>query len=152
MPVTEHGGLRRSSLSQPCYPPHGLGGDDDLALILRGGAIRTRTAVERLRCRTSSQGKCRSSPKIFWIRREKRSLSATDAEAIMIITTRLLGQHLDVSICAYADMEPDQDHFTIRGDWGVSGLAVHLLVIYSLADFGRLAVVEPWCGRGARSL
>jgi hypothetical protein len=40
----------------------------------------------------------------------------TGADAILAITARMLGEHLRVSSCAYADMDPDQDGFTIRGD------------------------------------
>jgi hypothetical protein len=29
----------------------------------------------------------------------------------------MVGEYLGVSSCAYADMDPDQDGFTIRGDW-----------------------------------
>jgi hypothetical protein len=39
----------------------------------------------------------------------------------MAVTTRMLGEHLDVSNCAYADMDPDEDGFTIRGDWAAPG-------------------------------
>lgn len=42
--------------------------------------------------------------------------NATDAEAIMSTTTRLLAEHLKVSNCAYADMDADEDGFTIRGN------------------------------------
>lgn len=65
--------------------------------------------------------------------------ASVDADAILATTTRMLGQHLGVSICAYADMEADQDHFTIRGDWSAPGSA-SIVGYYSLADFGRKAV------------
>ncbi|TGR72847.1 histidine kinase, partial [Mesorhizobium sp. M1C.F.Ca.ET.189.01.1.1] len=48
-------------------------------------------------------------------------------------------EHLGVSICAYADMAADQDHFTIRGDWSAPG-SPSIVGYYSLADFGMLAV------------
>ena len=57
----------------------------------------------------------------------------------------MLGQHLNVAICAYADMEPDQDHFTIRGDWSMEG-SPSIVGYYSLADFGRLAVKNLGAG------
>jgi GAF domain-containing protein len=41
----------------------------------------------------------------------------TDADAVMAVTARLLAEHLKVSVCAYADMDEDEDGFTIRGDW-----------------------------------
>ena len=63
----------------------------------------------------------------------------------MAITTRLVGEHMRVSICAYADMEPDEDHFTIRGDWSAEG-SPSIVGYYSLADFGKLAVEKLHAG------
>ena len=67
--------------------------------------------------------------------------TSQDADAILTITTRLVGEYLGVSICAYADMDPDEDGFTIRGDWSAPGSA-SIVGHYSLADFGRKAVRE----------
>ena len=75
----------------------------------------------------------------------KKTAKATDANEILATTTRMLGQHLSVSNCAYADMEPDQDHFTIRGDWSMEG-SPSIVGYYSLADFGRLAVKNLGAG------
>ncbi|WP_246728124.1 PAS domain-containing protein [Rhizobium leguminosarum] len=44
-----------------------------------------------------------------------------DADAILDITTRMVGAHLSISNCAYADMDEDGDGFTIRGDWAAEG-------------------------------
>ncbi len=65
--------------------------------------------------------------------------SLADADAVLETTTRLLGEHLKVSICAYADMDEDQDGFTIRGDWAAPP-SKSIVGHYSLADFGKLAV------------
>ncbi|WP_455917801.1 response regulator [Pseudomonas cerasi] len=65
--------------------------------------------------------------------------NATDAEAIMTLTTRLLAEHMQVSICAYADMEADEDSFTIRDNWAAPG-SPSIVGRYSLADFGEQAV------------
>jgi PAS domain S-box-containing protein len=62
-----------------------------------------------------------------------------DADAVLATTTRLLGEHLKLAICAYADMDEDQDGFTIRGDWAAPG-SKSIVGHYSLADFGTLAV------------
>jgi PAS domain S-box-containing protein len=62
-----------------------------------------------------------------------------DADAVLATTTRLLGEQLDLSVCAYADMDEDQDGFTIRGDWAAPG-STSIVGHYSLADFGKLAV------------
>jgi signal transduction histidine kinase/CheY-like chemotaxis protein/PAS domain-containing protein len=67
--------------------------------------------------------------------------ASQDADAILAITTRLVGEYLGVSICAYADMDADQNGFTIRGDWAAPG-AASIVGHYKLADFGRKAVSE----------
>ncbi|RUQ46586.1 hybrid sensor histidine kinase/response regulator, partial [Corynebacterium pseudodiphtheriticum] len=59
---------------------------------------------------------------------------ATDAQAIMSLTTRLLAEHLQVSNCAYADMDADEDGFTIRGNWAAPG-SPSIVGRYRLASF-----------------
>ncbi len=56
----------------------------------------------------------------------------------MAVTARLLGEHMDASVVAYADMEVDQDAFTIRGDWSAQG-AQSIVGSYSLDSFGGTA-------------
>ncbi|MDO7898331.1 GAF domain-containing hybrid sensor histidine kinase/response regulator [Pseudomonas citrulli] len=72
--------------------------------------------------------------------------NATDPQAIMATTTRILAAHLNLSNCAYADMDEDEDGFTIRGDWARAG-SPHILGHYRLADFGRLAVSNLSAGK-----
>jgi PAS domain S-box-containing protein len=75
----------------------------------------------------------------------KATAVSTDADTILATTTRLLGEHLNVSVCAYADMDPDEDGFTIRGNWAApdaNGIVGH----YSLASFGHLAVTNLRAG------
>ncbi|CAN7532041.1 response regulator [Rhizobium sp. LjRoot254] len=70
----------------------------------------------------------------------------TDADVILTITTRMVGEHLNLAICAYADMDADQDGFTIRGDWSAPGsptIAGH----YMLHDFGVLAMERLHAGK-----
>ncbi|MDB5446160.1 MAG: putative sensor/response regulator hybrid, partial [Phenylobacterium sp.] len=69
-----------------------------------------------------------------------------DADEILAITTRMVGEHLNVSVCAYADMDEDEDGFTIRGDWSAPG-SPSIVGHYSLADFGKLAVANLGAGR-----
>jgi PAS domain S-box-containing protein len=69
----------------------------------------------------------------------KETAKSRDADAILATTTRMVGEHLGVSVCAYADMDEDQDGFTIRGDWSAPGSS-SIVGHYSLADFGKLAV------------
>jgi PAS domain S-box-containing protein len=140
VPVTEHGGFVALLYLNHATPRTWR--EDDLALISEV-AHRTRTAVERLR---AEQALRESEARLKFLDSLGKAIAVvTDAEAIMKVTTRLLGEHLDVSICAYADMEPDQDHFTIRGDWGAPG-SPSIAGYYSLADFGRLAVANLGAG------
>ncbi|HWK95072.1 MAG TPA: PAS domain-containing protein [Pseudolabrys sp.] len=76
----------------------------------------------------------------------KATAAYRDADAVMGVTTRMIGEYLGVSNCAYADMDDDQDGFTIRGDWAAPG-AQHTLGHYSLADFGKRAVADLRAGR-----
>ncbi|WEZ85687.1 PAS domain-containing protein (plasmid) [Rhizobium sp. 32-5/1] len=62
-----------------------------------------------------------------------------EADGILSITTKLVGEYLQISNCAYADMDEDEDGFTIRGDWSAAG-SPSIVGHYSLAAFGKLAV------------
>ncbi|MDQ8048531.1 response regulator [Luteibacter sp.] len=70
----------------------------------------------------------------------------TDADQLLATTTRMLARHLGVSICAYADMDEDENGFTIRGDWCAPG-SPSIVGRYKLADFGRLAVTSLSAGK-----
>lgn len=107
--------------------------------FVREMAERTRTAVERRRAQAELRQN--ESRLRFLDALGKETSKSTDADAILEITTRMLGEHLGVAICAYADMEPDQDHFTIRGDWHRQGSG-SIVGYYSLQDFGELAVLR----------
>jgi PAS domain S-box-containing protein len=77
---------------------------------------------------------------LLFLDRLTRATSAlASADAVMVQTTQLLGQQMGVSVCAYADMDEDEDSFTIRGDWAAPG-ARSIVGRYRLADFGRRAV------------
>lgn len=116
---------------------------DELDLI-RDVAERTRTAVERRRAETAVREN--EARLLFLDALNKETAKVGDADGVMAVTTRMVGEHLRVSNCAYADMDPDQDGFTIRGDWAAPG-AMHILGHYSLADFGEKAVRELSAGR-----
>jgi len=106
-------------------------------------ANRARTAVERRRAEAElreNEARLR-----FLDSLNRETARSLDADEVMAITTRMTGEHLAVSICAYADMEPDEDHFTIRGDWSAPG-SPSIVGYYSLADFGELAVKNLHAG------
>ena len=75
----------------------------------------------------------------------KETAKIADADAILAITTRMLGEHLGVAVCAYADMDADEDGFTIRGNWSAPG-SMSIVGHYSLAAFGKLAVTNLHAG------
>ena len=75
--------------------------------------------------------------------------NADDPISIMEITTRMLGQHLNVTRCPYADLEPDNDRFTIRHDWTAEG-ASSTVGVYSLDLFGSHAAAAMRSGRTLR--
>ncbi|MDA9448509.1 MULTISPECIES: GAF domain-containing protein [Bradyrhizobium] len=112
--------------------------------LIHDVAERTRTAVERRRAEAAvRENEIRL---LFLDALNKETARTRDADGVMAVTTRMVGEHLGVSNCAYADMDPDQDGFTIRGDWAAPG-AMHILGHYSLADFGEKAVRELSAGR-----
>jgi PAS domain S-box-containing protein len=112
--------------------------------LIREVAERTRTAVERRRAEMSVR---ENEARLLFLDALGRETSKSrDADSILAATTEMLGRHLGVSNCAYADMDPDEDGFTIRGDWAAPG-AMHILGHYSLADFGKKAVRELGQGR-----
>lgn len=74
------------------------------------------------------------------------SRDASSARAVMSITTRMLGEHMEAARCAYADLEPDNDQFTIRDDWTAHGMASSAGV-YSLDLFGPRAAADMRAGR-----
>jgi PAS domain S-box-containing protein len=140
MPVTEQGGF--VALLYLNHADRRDWTDDEIALISEV-ARRTRTAVERLRAEQALKASAERLAFLDGLSRE--TASETDADRLMATTTRMLGEHLGVSICAYADMEADQDHFTIRGDWSAPGSS-SIVGHYRLADFGRLAVSRLQAG------
>ena len=71
---------------------------------------------------------------------------ASDPKVIMEEATRLLGEHLGVTRVAYADLEADNDRFTIRHDWRVPG-AISTVGVYSLDLFGSRARNNLRAGR-----
>jgi len=73
----------------------------------------------------------------------------TDPDAVMAVTTRLLGEHLNLSSCSYADMDADQDGLTVRGEWAAAqsrGLPRR----NRLSVFGQVATTRLGAGKPVR--
>ncbi len=69
-----------------------------------------------------------------------------DASEVMSVATRALGRELAATRCAYADVQDDNDGFTIRNDWSLPGVASSAGA-YSLDLFGALAASNLRRGR-----
>jgi PAS domain S-box-containing protein len=68
-----------------------------------------------------------------------------DPVAITELSARMLGEHLQADRCAYAEVEEDEDSFTILHDW--SPRLRSTTGKYSLTAFGSLATQELRAGR-----
>lgn len=141
MPISEPDGVVALLYLNNATPREWSAAELDL---IREVAERTRTAVERRRAESALREN--EARLLFLDALNKETAGTRDADGVMAVTTRMVGEHLGVSNCAYADMDPDQDGFTIRGDWAAPG-AMHILGRYSLADFGEKAVRELGVGR-----
>ncbi len=133
MPVTEQGGLVALLYLNHEMPRQWSA--DDLAFI-REVAERTRNAVQRRRAEALVRGN--EARLRFLDALGRQASTSNDADAILAVTTRMVGEYMDVAICAYADMDEDGDGFTIRGDWCAPGLA-SIVGHYRLVDFGEIA-------------
>lgn len=141
MPVTEQGGFVALLFLNHAQPRRWT--DDELDLI-REVAERTRAAVAR---REAEQAVRRNEARLrFLDALATQTAEAADADEVMAITTRALGEHLGLSDCAYADMDADEDMFTIRGDWHAADVQ-SIVGRYSLATFGSLAVANLKAGK-----
>jgi PAS domain S-box-containing protein len=110
--------------------------------VLEGGTLREWVGVcvditEQLQ----AQSALRESEAVFRFldRLGQATRQLTEAADVMQATARLLGEHLGATRCAYADVEPDGDTFTIRSDWSMPGVPSSA-GMYSLQLFGRQAV------------
>jgi len=66
---------------------------------------------------------------------DDRFRNTNDVAGIPLAAAAMLGRHLDVNRCAYADVEADEDTFNLTGDYNAG---VHSIVgRYRFADFGQ---------------
>jgi len=141
LPVTEHG--RFVALLYLNHATPRPWSADELAFV-REVAERTRSGAQRRRAEAllrENEARLR-----FLDTLGKATAQSREADDILLLTTRMLGEHLDLAVCAYADMDDDQDGFTIRGDWSAPG-AASIVGHYRLADFGTLALTHLRAGR-----
>jgi PAS domain S-box-containing protein len=82
----------------------------------------------------------------FFDEMEERLFRAADASEAMDAAAQMLGRKLDVSRCAYADVDSDNDHFWIRDDYRAPGVETSAGT-YSLDLFGPRAAADMRMGR-----
>ncbi len=141
LPLMEQGKVVALLFVNNAEPRHWS--EEDVALV-REVAERVRTATERAR---AGEAVRQNAERLRFLDDLNRAVAGlTEPDAILKVTTRMVGECLGVSICAYADMDEDQDGFTIRGDWAAPDSA-SIVGHYQLADFGKLAVQELGAGR-----
>jgi PAS domain S-box-containing protein len=113
------------------------------AEIVEETCVRLWDAVERAR----AEAALRESEERFRFldRLGEATTYASAPREIMAATARLLGEHLRTTRCAYADVDADNDRFTIRDDWtdGVPSSAGE----YSLDLFGSRSAADMRAGR-----
>jgi GAF domain-containing protein len=113
------------------------------AQLAEDTAQRTWAAVERAK----AEAALRESEERFKFldRLGEATARASAPREIMAATAGLLGGHLRATRCAYADVDADNDRFTIRDDWtdGAPSSAGE----YSLDLFGSRAAADMRAGR-----
>jgi PAS domain S-box-containing protein len=58
-----------------------------------------------------------------------------DPEQIVTVALRMLGDHLEVDRCGYAEVDADEDHFTVIGDYA-RGPVPSIVGRFRMSDFG----------------
>jgi PAS domain S-box-containing protein len=140
VPLVKEG--RLTAYLYAANPEPSLWSDEDVELA-REVAERTWATVARARAETAlreSEGRLR-----FLDRLGEATARVSAPRDIMAATTGLLGGHLQATRCAYADVDADNDRFTIRDDWtdGAPSSAGE----YSLDLFGSRAAADMRAGR-----
>lgn len=82
----------------------------------------------------------------FFDELDARLFNTRHAEDAMVAATGLLGRMLDVSRCAYADVDGDHDRFWIRSDYSAPGVETSIGT-HSLEVFGPRAAADMRAGR-----
>jgi PAS domain S-box-containing protein len=136
LPLIERGEVVALLFVNNATPRHWS--EDDIALV-REVAERVRTATERARAAVALRRKAEQLRFLDALNLEVAKV--VGADEVLAVTTQMTAEHLKAANCAYADMDDDQNGFTIRGDWAEPGMA-SIVGHYSLADFGALAVQE----------
>ncbi|HEX8561036.1 MAG TPA: PAS domain S-box protein [Pyrinomonadaceae bacterium] len=86
-----------------------------MLMLLRDEEGRARGFAKIMR--DDTERKAREDRDEFLIRLDDAVRTLSDPDEIVAASARLLGEHLRVDRCAYAQVEPDEDHFLLTGDY-----------------------------------
>ena len=105
---------------------------------------RTRDGIERRRAETRLR---QNEATLRFLDRLGLAVAPlSSASEILSTITRMLGEHLGVANCAYADVDEDADDIFIRNEWmAPEGPDLSIVGRYRLVQFG------PTCGQALRS-
>ena len=105
---------------------------------------RTRDGIERRRAETKLR---QNEATLRFLDRLGLAVAPlSSASEILSTITRMLGEHLGVANCAYADVDEDADDIFIRNEWmAPEGPDLSIVGRYRLVQFG------PTCGQALRS-
>ncbi len=106
----------------------------------------TRVADARNRGRTEDDLRASEARFRFLDALAEAARPADGPKAVMAATTRLLGEHLDATGCAYAHVEPDGDRYVIHDEW-TAGATSSLTGAYRLEEFGASTSAAMRAGR-----
>jgi PAS domain S-box-containing protein len=125
-------GVRETRIVDFIYQPTlDVSGSVD-GIFVQATDVTERALAERSLRQTAAR-------RVFLDELQRQTHALRDASEILAISMRVTAAHLGAALCAYADMEPDENGFTIRGDWAAPGQR-SIVGRYALADFGALAV------------
>jgi signal transduction histidine kinase/CheY-like chemotaxis protein len=145
--VTDYVRLRRAQLEQLKVNEELLARAGQAEAEIARRAAELQAANDDLR-RSEAQSRVLAAKLGFLDELAEATRELVDPVEVMAVITRKLGLHLGVSRCAYADVEPDSDRFTIPQDYTADGCA-STAGEYHLSLFGPRAAADQ---RGGRTL
>lgn len=86
-----------------------------------------------------SQERAREAALQFLVDLEEATRALDDPEEVMAISAKMLAEHLDIDRCVYAQVDDDDEHFTIQGNYTRDDV-VSIVGRFPLADMGEQAV------------